>query len=240
MWISVLYCRPWLVAIHRCACVCAGAVIIVSSRDEGDAACALSLIPLLQLCVLLQPRLSASPSIEATFKSRDCKLCVCTIKRGRIFKAENRYETYPTRGGNIGGFPQQLRVKFWPLLLKLLCCPSLQYVELTPLVLFNLWMKIFEHMRCVLLVLSIKYTTRSGQCANLHFKNFSIFKVWYGAGLHWPATDAVGEELHIQGRFRHIQGRCQDSGSSQSRFKWAWNIGAKEDREHRCEGRTGT
>ena len=64
--------------------------------------CALSLIPLLQLCVLLQPRLSASPSIEATFKSRDCKLCVCTIKRGRIFKAENRYETYPTRGGNIG------------------------------------------------------------------------------------------------------------------------------------------
>ena len=29
-------------------------------------------------------------------------------------------------------------VKFWPLLLKLLCCPSLQYVELIPLVLFNL------------------------------------------------------------------------------------------------------
>ena len=129
-------------------------------------------------------------------------------------------------------------VKFWPLLLKLLCCPSLQYVELIPLVLFNLWMKIFEHMRCVLLVLSIKYTTRPGQCANLHFKFVFIFKVWYGAGLHWPATDAVGEELHIQGRFRHIQGRCQDSGSSQSRFKWAWNIGAKEDREHRCEGRS--
>ena len=84
-------------------------MIIVSSRDEGDTVCALSLIPLLQLCVLLQPRLSASASIEATFKSRDCKLCVCTIKRGRIFKAENRYETYPTRGGNIGGFPQQLK-----------------------------------------------------------------------------------------------------------------------------------